>query len=169
MQNIAEALPKLTELRRQGVRVAVDDFGAGYSSLAYLRRLPVDTLKIDRCFVQEIGGEAERGAKTGAGVWPSHGVPGSAAPTGGRDAAQSPCTTLAAAILLLGRQLGLSVIAEGVETETQRQFLLQNGCDGMQGYLFGAPEPPARIEARFHVACPGSSPTPRPPPAAACA
>jgi diguanylate cyclase (GGDEF)-like protein len=170
MQNIAEALPKLTELRRQGVRIAIDDFGAGYSSLGYLRRLPVDTLKIDRCFVQEIDSDP---ACDICGAGESCAAGGSRAGAAGeqcaaRQTTQGPGSTLAAAIILLGRQLGLSVIAEGVETETQRQFLLHSGCDGMQGYLLGAAEPPTQIEARFPASCrkPFTDPPPR---VAACA
>lgn len=100
----------LAELRERGAQVAVDDFGTGYSSLRYLRRLPVDALKIDRSFVTGIesqAGDAE----------------------------------LCAAIVSMGRALGLRVVAEGVETEGQRERLRAWGCDELQGFLFARPAP----------------------------
>jgi EAL domain-containing protein (putative c-di-GMP-specific phosphodiesterase class I) len=100
----------LSELRGRGVRVAVDDFGTGYSSLAYLGRLPVDALKIDRSFVRGIADH-----------------PGEAA--------------LTAAIVAMGHALRLRVVAEGVETERQRELLQAWGCDELQGFLFAHPMP----------------------------
>ena len=106
----------LRALRERGVRVAVDDFGTGYSSLSYLRALPVDSLKIDRSFIQGI---AES--------------PGEAA--------------LTAAIVSMGHALGLRVVAEGVETDAQRELLERWGCDELQGYLFAHPMPAPALEA----------------------
>jgi len=110
-----------------GVRLALDDFGTGYSSLSTLRRLPVHALKIDRSFVAQLGGEpAEAGAST-----PTN-------PLGrmmrGADEAQ-----LVQAVISLGTSLGMSVVAEGVETEQQRQQLLAMGCTLAQGFLLARP------------------------------
>jgi diguanylate cyclase (GGDEF)-like protein len=99
-----EALARLDALARLGVRLSIDDFGTGYSSLAYLKRFPIDKLKIDRSFVRGLPDD-----DTDAGI--------------------------VRAILQMARALGLRVIAEGVETETQRQFLRAGGCDEYQGFL----------------------------------
>lgn len=116
LQNAAEASTHLIELRRLGVGIAIDDFGTGYSSLSYLHKLPVTTLKIDRSFVCEIGVK----------------------PMDGRDEAPIIRT-----IIALARNLGLSVVAEGVETLAQWDLLLALGCDGFQGFLL---HPPLTVE-----------------------
>lgn len=103
-------IAKMKTLRARGIRFALDDFGTGYSSLTYVKKLPLDQLKIDQSFV--------RGALT------SH-----------NDA------VIACTITNLGKSLGLAVIAEGIETEDQRNFLAANGCDAYQGFLFGRPVP----------------------------
>jgi diguanylate cyclase (GGDEF)-like protein/PAS domain S-box-containing protein len=118
MKHTRETAAKLEVIREKGVAVALDDFGTGYSSLAYLQQLPIDALKIDRSFVRQI--EA-------------------ATPSSGSLA-------VIRAIASLGNSLGMHVIAEGVETENQRDLLCQAGCDGLQGYLFGKPAPAAAIE-----------------------
>jgi diguanylate cyclase (GGDEF)-like protein/PAS domain S-box-containing protein len=100
-----EALQRLHALARLGVRMSIDDFGTGYSSLAYLKRFPIDKLKIDRSFIM--------------------GLPQDESDAG-----------IVRAILQMARALGMKVIAEGVETEAQRQFLQHAGCDQFQGYLF---------------------------------
>ena len=100
-----EALHRLHALARLGVRMSIDDFGTGYSSLAYLKRFPIDKLKIDRSFISGL-------------------------PVDDRDAG------IVRAILQMARALGMKVIAEGVETEAQRRFLHDAGCDEFQGYLF---------------------------------
>ena len=120
MQNYQDAIAKLEAVRKLGVGIAVDDFGTGYSSLAYLQRLPIDTLKIDRSFVKEIGADAMLNPN-------------------GSD------TAVIRAIASLAHSLGLGVVAEGVETEHQRQFLLRLGVEGMQGYLFSKPLPAAEL------------------------
>ena len=111
-----EAAKSLAALKALGVNVAIDDFGTGYSSLAYLRRLPIDVLKIDRSFVTE----AELDANGLA---------------------------IIRTILALGQTLNLTVVAEGVETESQARLLRELGCDLLQGYLFARPLPPEDIEA----------------------
>ena len=110
MHSLNVAVEVLGEIRTLGVRVSIDDFGSGYSSLAYLSRLPVDSLKVDRAFVRTIP-------------------------------KQSNDMAIAAAIIAMAHKLGLNVVAEGVETSEQRQFLQANGCNFMQGYLFGRPMP----------------------------
>jgi diguanylate cyclase (GGDEF)-like protein len=100
-----EALHRLHALARLGVKMSIDDFGTGYSSLAYLKRFPIDKLKIDRSFVK--------------------GLPDDDSDAG-----------IVSAILQMARALGMKVIAEGVETEAQRQFLLAGGCDEFQCFLF---------------------------------
>ena len=101
----------LKALRSRGIRVAVDDFGTGYSSLGHLHRFPVDTLKIDKSFVHEIGKTGERARVAGA-------------------------------VIALARSLNMRVVAEGVETFEERDFLRENLCDDAQGYYFGHPVSP---------------------------
>ncbi len=120
MADPERAIGQLQQLRALGVRLAIDDFGTGYSSLAYLKLLPIQTLKLDRAFVRDIE-------------------------TDENDAA------ISAATLALAHSLGRSVVAEGVETEGQRQFLRQHHCDVLQGYLFGRPEPAATWTARWQA------------------
>lgn len=111
-----EVLPQLQALVAMGIHLALDDFGTGYSSLSYLSRFPIDTLKIDKSFLD--------------------GVPDSAR-----------LTELTATIIAMGRNLGLRVIAEGVETEVQREFLAERDCHLYQGYLKSPPVPAERFAA----------------------
>jgi diguanylate cyclase (GGDEF)-like protein len=113
MGNVDAAIAVLQGLKQLGVTLSVDDFGTGYSSLSYLKDLPIDTLKIDRSFVRDIGS----GAEAEEGV-------------------------LAQAIISLGHALHLKVIAEGVETDAQLRFLRRHGCDEVQGFFYGEPVPP---------------------------
>jgi EAL domain-containing protein (putative c-di-GMP-specific phosphodiesterase class I) len=116
MENPETAIGQLSALRRLGVKLAIDDFGTGYSSLAYLKLLPIQTLKVDRTFVKDIESDEN-------------------------DAA------ICAATIALAHNLGLEVVAEGVETETQRKFLTEHKCDYLQGYLFSRPLPAAKATA----------------------
>jgi len=116
VENIEEIIAKMTQLKSHGLRFSLDDFGTGYSSLAYLKRLPLDRLKVDRAFVRDILVDASSGA-------------------------------IAQTILSLGRAMGLSVIAEGVETEEQLTFLAGLGCHSFQGYLFSRPLPVKEFHA----------------------
>lgn len=111
----AKVVPKLQELAAQGVRIAIDDFGTQYSSLGYLQKFPIHTLKIDKSFVWEID----------------------------RDASQH---TIIKAILSIGQGLGLNLIAEGVESEAQLQFLREQGCNEVQGFLISRPLASTRLE-----------------------
>ena len=122
MQSNQDCVDKLNRIRELGVTVAIDDFGTGYSSLSYLRRLPYDTLKIDRSFLKEIGA-------AGAAGLPPRASDG----TSGGDKA------IVQAIVSLAHGMGKSVVAEGVETPEQREFLHRIGCDGLQGFLLSVP------------------------------
>ena len=125
VEDIASNVAQLAALGELGIRVAVDDFGTGLSSLAYLKRLPINKLKIDRAFVKDL-------------------------PHSSDDAA------IALAIISMARSLGLTVVAEGVETEAQRNFLLAQGCECAQGFLFSRPVEAAIIsELLERHACPG--------------
>ncbi|HET6250253.1 MAG TPA: GGDEF domain-containing protein [Tepidisphaeraceae bacterium] len=129
MQNTQDAAAKLSALGNLGVSTAIDDFGTGYSSLGYLRRLPIDTLKIDRSFVLDVTPENN----------------------------DESATAVISAILSMAKSLGLNVVAEGVETETQRDFLIHHGCPLMQGYLYSRPVPAAEIEKlRGKLLCPAA-------------
>ena len=116
-----EALARLSQLSQLGVRLAIDDFGTGYSSLAYLKRFPIDRLKIDRSFVMGV-------------------------PTDESDRA------IVRAIVQLAQALDMKVIAEGVETEPQRAFLLELGCDEFQGFLYAPALDALSFEARVRPA-----------------
>jgi EAL domain-containing protein (putative c-di-GMP-specific phosphodiesterase class I) len=124
MLNSADVAEKLQTLRGLGVFAAIDDFGTGYSSLAYLHRLPIDTLKIDRSFVRDLT------------------APQSPAPS--TEPADSS-TAVIRAIFSMARNLGMNVLAEGIETEAQRDFLLGQGCQRMQGFYFGKPMPAGKV------------------------
>ena len=110
MADPEQAIARLRALRKLGVKLSIDDFGTGYSSMAYLKRLPVEALKLDRSFIHQIV-------------------------TDSRD------VDICAGVIALAHKLGLSVVAEGVETTEQHQLLLAQGCDVFQGYLFSRPLP----------------------------
>ncbi|ALP67851.1 putative bifunctional diguanylate cyclase/phosphodiesterase [Paraburkholderia caribensis] len=118
MSDFAAASRALSAVRRLGVTVSLDDFGTGYSSLAYLTRLPVDRIKIDKSFVQELTvKETCRQARA-----------------------------MVEAMVALARALSMRTVAEGIETETQFALVKELGCDAAQGYFIGKPVTAARIE-----------------------
>lgn len=114
LHDVNQVIATMSNLSSKGIHFSVDDFGTGYSSLAYLKRLPINELKIDKTFVQE-------------------------APTDPDDAA------LVEAIISLARHLNLQVVAEGVETQAQADFLNQRGVQLHQGYFFGKPQPAKEV------------------------
>jgi diguanylate cyclase (GGDEF)-like protein/PAS domain S-box-containing protein len=116
MENVELTLSVLTALRALGISIAIDDFGTGHSSLSYLKRFPIDTLKIDRAFIEDLPDRFE-------------------------DAA------IVRAVIQLADGLNLRVIAEGVETEEQLEFLRAHHCREVQGYYFSKPLPAAELEA----------------------
>ncbi|MCZ7572023.1 MAG: EAL domain-containing protein [Ardenticatenaceae bacterium] len=129
MYNTQDTALKLARLQTLGVRIAIDDFGTGYSSLAYLQHLPIDTLEIDRSFVRYIRASAEN-------------TPDKA--------------VIVRAITTLAHSLQMRVVAEGVETRAQLQFLRQIGCHGVQGFLLSPALPPAEVQTLF-LEAPGPS------------
>ena len=108
LMNQKDAVAKLRQLRALGLRISVDDFGTGHSSLAYLKDFPIDKLKLDRAFIKDLPADS-------AGM------------------------QIAEAVIRLGHSLGLTVLAEGVETEAQADFLTHAGCRYAQGFLFAKP------------------------------
>ena len=130
LDNVDDVIAKMTALKSHGLRFSLDDFGTGYSSLAYLKRLPLDELKIDLSFVRDILADAASGA-------------------------------IAQAILTLGKAMGLRVIAEGVETEEQRDFLIRMGCNSFQGFLFSRPLPLKEFQLWFPESAGSAAPKPK--------
>ena len=114
MQNIDDTEKKLVALQDLGVKLAIDDFGTGHSSLSYLKRFPINKLKIDRSFIFEIP-------------------------------VNTASMEIAATIIAMAKNLKLEVLAEGVETAAQLDFLQNQGCDTYQGYLFSKPVPACEI------------------------
>ncbi|MDD2990487.1 MAG: EAL domain-containing protein [Zoogloea sp.] len=118
MRDVERAARQLAELKALGLSIAVDDFGTGYSSLAYLKRFPLDKLKVDQSFVREINEGPEDKA-------------------------------IVAAIVGLGHNLGLELVAEGVETPAMAATLRELGCDEFQGWHYGRAEPADVFAARL--------------------
>jgi EAL domain-containing protein (putative c-di-GMP-specific phosphodiesterase class I) len=117
LMNLPEhALGALQHLRRVGVKVSIDDFGAGYSSLSHLKKLPVDILKIDRSFLHPLKEPLDD-------------------------------TSIAVAIIRMGRSLKLRLVAEGVESLEEMKFLRAHDCDEAQGFYFGPPVPAEQFGA----------------------
>ena len=115
VEDVENTIAQMFLLKAKGVGFSLDDFGTGYSSLAYLKRMPIDQLKIDKSFVGDVL-------------------------TNTNDA------TIAKAVIALAKSLGMSVIAEGVETLEQRDFLAESGCHVYQGYLYSRPVPLHELE-----------------------
>lgn len=118
MANTDETMGLFAELKGLGVKLSIDDFGTGFSSLSYLKRFQVDNLKIDRSFVRDIGADADD-------------------------------TAIVRAIVGLAQSLQLKVIAEGVETREQLEYLAACGCREAQGYYFAAPLPVEKLAHQF--------------------
>jgi EAL domain-containing protein (putative c-di-GMP-specific phosphodiesterase class I) len=110
MQNPERAVTTLTRLRELGISVSIDDFGTGYSSLGYLKRFPIDNVKVDRSFIKDLPHDQDDAAITRA-------------------------------VIAMAQSLRMRVIAEGVETREQMQFLREHGCDECQGYFLSRPLP----------------------------
>ncbi|WP_374580487.1 putative bifunctional diguanylate cyclase/phosphodiesterase [Pseudoduganella sp.] len=133
VEKLEETVARMNELAALGVRFSIDDFGTGYSSLAYLKRMPLYELKIDRSFIMDM-------------------------PDDPND------VVIVQAILAMAEQMGLRVVAEGVETQAQADFLAAHGCHALQGYLLGRPAPlPALLDllaaqAALSARTPGTSP-----------
>ncbi len=108
IQNFEETVEKLHRLKSLGLSLSIDDFGTGYSSLAYLKKLPMDELKIDKSFIDDLMSDEND-------------------------------EIITRTIISIGKKFGLEVIAEGVETEEQRDKLFSIGCNFFQGYLFAKP------------------------------
>lgn len=119
MEHAGETINQLNELNQMGMYLAIDDFGTGYSSLAYLQRFPIQKLKIDRSFVNDIHDDDNDAAITKT-------------------------------IIGLAHSMHLRVVAEGVETEHQADWLRQQGCDQAQGFLYAKPMTAKQFESHFH-------------------
>jgi len=121
MDDLGSVIGKMAELRSHGVHISIDDFGTGYSSLAYLKKLPLDQLKIDQSFIRDITSESDSAA------------------------------AVVETIISMARHLGLDVIAEGVETREQLDFLIDKGCEAFQGYYFDKPLPASKFVKYIQV------------------
>jgi EAL domain-containing protein (putative c-di-GMP-specific phosphodiesterase class I) len=120
LKNVEEVIATMNTLKALGVRFSLDDFGTGYSCLQYLKRLPLNQLKIDQSFVRDI-------------------------------ATDNSDRAIVRTIIAMAKNLELNVIAEGVETEEQRELLVNEGCTHFQGYLFSKPVPIEQFEALFNL------------------
>ncbi len=118
MEQIDHAVELLDKIKSLGISLTIDDFGTGYSSLNYLKRLPIDTLKIDKVFIKDIPNDKDD-------------------------------MEISAAVIAMAHKLGLSVVAEGVSTKAQWNFLEKNKCDIAQGYLMGKPMLPDELLKKF--------------------
>ncbi len=115
VHDIENVITILQRFQKKGITISMDDFGTGYSALSYLRKLPLDIIKIDRSFIKDIG-EGDDGS-------------------------------IAKAIMAMSHSLGMNVIAEGVETEEQLEFILNNDCEEIQGFYYSQPLPADEFEA----------------------
>lgn len=119
MIDVETNISKLKTLRSAGIKLSIDDFGTGYSSLYYLKKLPVDNLKIDRSFIMEISPD---------------------------NSTNKADTAIVRSIVALGKSMGIRLVAEGVETEHQHRFVKDQGCDEVQGFYFHKPMPAEDLE-----------------------
>lgn len=124
MLNVDRAIKVLDQIQSRGVRLAIDDFGTGYSSMSMMKRFPIDTIKIDRSFIRDVGSNSEDKA-------------------------------IAQAIIDMGKALGLTVVAEGVETIEQDEFLRSHACDELQGFLFSKPATADKMAELLRAQCVG--------------
>ena len=120
MKNHTKTIQKLQKLSAMGIGISIDDFGTGYSSLSLLKRLPINRLKIDRSFIEDIPGDEEDMA-------------------------------IVKAIIALANSLKLDLIAEGVETREQKNFLVANGCTHIQGFYYSRPISPEQMHGFLHT------------------
>jgi len=116
VESVSDIITKMNKLSKIGILFTLDDYGTGYSSLQYLKKLPLNQLKIDQSFVRDLATDANDRA-------------------------------IVRTIITMAYNLDIDVIAEGVETVEQRQYLLDNGCTSYQGYLFSKPVPIDEFEA----------------------
>ncbi len=114
MSDVERSVARLKELTKMGIHISIDDFGTGYSSLNYLKRLPIERLKIDKSFVRDITTDADD-------------------------------RTIVQTVTAMAHSMKMKVVAEGVETEEQLEFLSKTGCDEMQGFLFSEPLPADKL------------------------
>ncbi|TMV50880.1 EAL domain-containing protein [Paenibacillus mesophilus] len=114
--DVMRTIPALTNLKGLGIQISIDDFGTGYSSLSYLKRFPIDKIKIDKSFVRDLADPDNND------------------------------TAIVSAIVAVAHHMKLKVIAEGVETEDQLEYLRRQKCDLLQGYYFSPPIPPVEFE-----------------------
>lgn len=121
IQDTSDAIDKLNTLKKSGIKISIDDFGTGYSSLSYLTKFPIDTLKIDKSFIQNMNNDPNS-------------------------------KTIVSSIIAVSKNLNLDVIAEGVETKEQLQFLKSQNCIQIQGYLFSKPVPADEFEKLLNKA-----------------
>lgn len=120
VEDFETIITKMNAIKSLGVKLSLDDFGTGFSSLSYLKRLPIDELKIDQSFVKDL--EQDQGDEA-----------------------------IVKSIIALGKSMGVKVIAEGVETDSQKQMLTDFGCDHFQGYLFDKPKKIEEFEKLFDI------------------
>jgi len=118
MKNPELSIKILDEINELGVRMNIDDFGTGYSSFAYLKKLPVSKLKIDREFIKDIPQDKDD-------------------------------EVITKTMISLAKNMSLKTVAEGVETEIQKEFVFANGCDYIQGYYYSPPIPAYEFEEKF--------------------
>ena len=120
MKNPEQNIHILEELKEFNITLSIDDFGTGYSSFAYLKKLPIDKLKIDRTFIKDIPNDEDD-------------------------------KIITSVIISLAKQLHLKTVAEGVETDEQKDFVFSHGCDAIQGYYYSPPIPAQKFEKKFLI------------------